>query len=77
VTLEQEFIKHWNESCQGDYNREGFWQECIDAGYVRRKARASKQDVENTPFAEECGVEAGSPIYLVTKAGAKILEGGH
>lgn len=75
--IKQEFIDRWNDSCQSDYYREGFWDDCIAAGFVRMKARASKQDVADTPFAEECGIEVGRPIYLVTKLGAKTLEDAH
>ena len=71
--LHKEFLEHWNELCQADYYREGMHEELEAAGWIEL-VTATADDVENTPFAYECGVEEGHPMWRLTKEGRAIFD---
>lgn len=76
----EEMLKqNWVSFCDFDpltpphLERDSFIEQMELAGLVYFRS-VTKNDVENDPFASECGIEMGSYLWCITDAGRAALE---
>jgi hypothetical protein len=68
----QKLRAFWHDFCQCDWWHDDFEKEMESAGFIEF-VTATKQDVEETSFADDLGIVAGQPIWKLTDAGRAVL----